>query len=68
MLKYKGNEVAIAPDGSCEIIWGENHPTMAGQRQGVHLPREIKSSLVAVNQYLMQYVDRVTEPVECKTK
>lgn len=68
MLKYKDSEVAIAPNGSCEITWGDNHPTMAGQKQEVHLPEGIKTHLVAVQQYVRQYVDTVTEPHECKAK
>jgi len=64
MLKYKQAEVAIAPNGSCEILWGNNHPTMAGMKQDVHLPEEIKGHLVAVNQYVSQYIDIVTEPAD----
>ena len=68
MLTYKGNAVAIAPNGSCEITWGAGHPTMAGQKQSIHLPQGIQEHLVAVRQYVQQYVDIVTEPVECLTK
>lgn len=68
MLKYKDSEVAIAPNGSCEIVWGNSHPTMAGQKQNMQLPEGIKEHLVAVQQYLKQYVDILTEPVECQSK
>jgi hypothetical protein len=64
MLKYKNADVAIAPNGSCVITWGLEHPTMAGQKQDMHLPEGIKSHLVAVQQYVRQYVDIVTEPAE----
>ena len=64
MLIYKGNQVAIAPNGLCEITWGDRHPSMAGEKQDVHLPESIKEHLIAVNKYVMQYVDIVTEPVE----
>jgi hypothetical protein len=64
MFKYKDNDVAIAPNGSCEITWGSGHPTMAGKKQGVYLPEGIKEHLVAVQQYVRQYVDIVTEPVD----
>lgn len=67
MLKYKDSEVAIAPNGSCVITWGAGHPTMAGQKQDMHLPEGIKEHLVAVNQYVMQYVDLITEPA-CQDK
>lgn len=68
MLKYKNADVAIAPNGSCVITWGSGHPTMAGKKQDVHLPEGIKEHLVAVRQYLQDYVDIVTEPVECPIK
>lgn len=68
MLKYKDAEVAIAPNGSCVITWGNNHPTMAGQKQDVHLPEGVKEHLVAVNQYVSQYIDIVTEPIEWKDR
>ena len=64
MLKYKDSEIAIAPNGSCEITWGDNHPTMAGQKQGIHLPERIQGHLVAVKEYVCQYVDIVTEPAD----
>ena len=68
MLKYKNADVAIAPNNSCVITWGAEHPTMAGKKQDIHLPEGIKDHLIAVQQYMCQYVDLITEPAECLHK